>query len=59
LLRNYRKEHRVVAYSELREETEKELNSTCTLITDDESWVYGYGPETKLQLYQWKALNYP
>jgi hypothetical protein len=25
-----------------------------TVTTDDELWVYGYDPETKVQLSQWK-----
>ena len=25
-----------------------------TMITDDESWVYGYDPETKVQSSQWR-----
>jgi hypothetical protein len=25
-----------------------------TVITVDETWVYGYGPETNVQLSQWK-----
>jgi hypothetical protein len=27
------------------------------VITDDESWVYGYNPETEQQSSQWKNLN--
>jgi hypothetical protein len=27
------------------------------LITGDESWIYGYDPETKLQVWQWKNPN--
>jgi hypothetical protein len=29
------------------------------LITGDESWMYGYNPETKVQSSQWKTLNSP
>jgi hypothetical protein len=30
-----------------------------TVITDDESWVYRYDPETKVQLPQWKHPTSP
>ena len=30
-----------------------------TLITQDETWVYHYDPETKVQSMQWKHLNSP
>jgi hypothetical protein len=30
-----------------------------TVITGDESWVYGYDPETKVQLSQWKHPTSP
>jgi hypothetical protein len=29
------------------------------VITSDESWVYGYDPETKAQSSQWKSLESP
>ena len=30
-----------------------------TIITGDETWVYGYDPETKFQSSQWKHLESP
>jgi hypothetical protein len=30
-----------------------------TLITGDETWVYGYDPETKVQKSQWKHSSSP
>ena len=30
-----------------------------TIITDDETWVYGYNPETKFQSSQWKHPESP
>jgi hypothetical protein len=30
-----------------------------TVITDNESWVYGYDPGTKVQSSQWKHPTYP
>jgi hypothetical protein len=29
------------------------------MISGDESWVYGYDPETKAQSSQWKRINIP
>jgi hypothetical protein len=29
------------------------------VITDDESWIYSYDPETKQQSSQWKSPNSP
>jgi len=34
-------------------------NFLNTMITGDESWVYGYNPETKAQPSQWKYLSSP
>ena len=30
-----------------------------SVITGDETWVYGYDPETRVQSSQWKSLNSP
>jgi histone-lysine N-methyltransferase SETMAR len=30
-----------------------------TVITGDETWVYGYDPETKMQSSQWKVSSSP
>jgi hypothetical protein len=59
LLRNDQKEHRVAVCSELKEQIENGPNFISTIITGDESWVYGYDPETKQQLSQWKTPNSP
>jgi hypothetical protein len=32
---------------------------TKTVITGDESWVYGYDPENKAELSQWKSPSSP
>jgi len=29
------------------------------VITGDETWVYGYDPETKVQSSQWKSSSFP
>jgi histone-lysine N-methyltransferase SETMAR len=59
LLRNGQKEHHVAICSELKEQTENDPNIISTIITDEDSWVYGYDPETKQQSSQWKTLNSP
>jgi hypothetical protein len=56
LLRNYQKEHHVVICCELKKQTENDPN-IITIVTSDESWVYGYNPETKQQSSQWKTPN--
>ena len=38
---------------------ESDSNFLNTVITDDESWVYGYDPETKAQSTQWKHSSSP
>jgi histone-lysine N-methyltransferase SETMAR len=42
---------------ELRDLVTLDPNFFQNLITGDESWVYGYDPETKVQSSQWKTLN--
>jgi hypothetical protein len=49
LLCNDQNEHRVAIHSELKEPNENDPNFISTIITGDESWVYGYDPETKQQ----------
>jgi hypothetical protein len=49
LLNNDQKEHRVAVCSELKDQTENGPNFIATIITGDESWVYGCDPETKQQ----------
>jgi hypothetical protein len=34
-------------------------NVLNTVITGDETWVYGYNPETKMQSSQWKHPSFP
>jgi hypothetical protein len=55
LLRNDQKEHYVAVCSVLKEQSENDLSFISTIITGDESSVYGYDLETK----QWKAPNSP
>jgi hypothetical protein len=49
LLSNDQKEHRVAVCSDFKEQTENDPNLISTIITGDESWVYGYDPGTKQQ----------
>ncbi|XP_023726369.1 uncharacterized protein LOC111874803, partial [Cryptotermes secundus] len=35
----------------------RDLEFLNTVITGDQSWVYGYDPETKVQASQWKHLT--
>jgi transposase len=44
---------------ELRDRVTSDPNFFQNLITGDESWVYGYDPETKVQSSQCKTLNSP
>jgi hypothetical protein len=41
LLSNDQKEHCVAVCSEIKEQTENDPNFISTIITGDESWVYG------------------
>jgi histone-lysine N-methyltransferase SETMAR len=57
LLSNDQKEHCVAICPELKEQIENDPVFISTIITGDESWVYGYDPETKQQSSQWKMPN--
>jgi hypothetical protein len=39
----------------LKQQARDDLNIISNIITDDETWVYGYDPETKQQSSQWKS----
>jgi hypothetical protein len=54
LLSNDQKEHRIAVCGELRDQARDDPNFISKVITGDESWVYGYDPETKQQSSQWK-----
>jgi hypothetical protein len=57
LLSHVQKEHPVAVYSELKEHTKNDPNF-ISIITDDESLVYGCDPETKQQLYHCSSLKH-
>jgi histone-lysine N-methyltransferase SETMAR len=52
------KEHRVTICQELRQRAVDDPSFMSKVITGDESWVYGYDPETK-QSSQWKSPGSP
>jgi hypothetical protein len=58
LLSNDPKEHRVAVCRELKDQA-RDDPVISKVITGDESWVYGYDPETKQQSSQWKSPNSP
>jgi len=55
LLTPEQKEHRVAICQELRQRYVDDPSFMSRVITGDESWVYGYDPETKQQSSQWKS----
>ena len=59
LLTPEQKEHRVAICEELRQRALDDPSFMSRVITGDESWVYGYDPETKQQSSQWKSPGSP
>lgn len=59
LLSSDQKEHRVAVCTELKIAARDDPNFISNVVTGDESWVYGYDPETKQQSSQWKSPNSP
>jgi hypothetical protein len=47
LLRNDQKQWCINMYLELQEKANEDPAFISRIITGDESWIYGYGPETK------------
>jgi len=47
------KDNRVEISQELLGNANGNKNALKNIITGDETWVYGYGVETKMQLSQW------
>jgi histone-lysine N-methyltransferase SETMAR len=58
LLTPEQKEHRVAVCQDLHERAADNPSFMSRIITGDESWVYGYDPETKRQS-QWKSPSSP
>ena len=44
---------------ELRDRAASDSSFLGSVITGDETWVYGYDPETRVQSSQWKSPSYP
>jgi len=59
LLSDDQKAHRVSVCKELEQQARDDPNFMSNIITGDETWVYGYDPETKRQLSRLKSLNSP
>jgi hypothetical protein len=59
LLTQDKTEHRATACRELLQRAENNATFLPSIITGDESWVYGYDPETKQMSSQWKTPSSP
>ena len=59
LLKDDQKLSRVNVCKELQQRVEHEPDFMSRVITGDETWVYGYDPETKQQSSQWKSPSSP
>jgi len=59
LLTQDQKNTRLTLCQELKNQTESDPNFLSKVITGDESWCYGYDPETKQASSQWKTPNSP
>jgi hypothetical protein len=53
------KEWRLSVATNMLQEAESDENFMGQIITGDETWVYGYDPETKRQSLQWKPADSP
>ncbi|XP_067947061.1 papilin-like [Watersipora subatra] len=59
LLNDDQKQRRIDICSKLKTAVLHDPDFLKTVITTDESWVYGYDPETKMQSSQWKSPESP
>ncbi|XP_026804291.1 protein GVQW3-like isoform X1 [Rhopalosiphum maidis] len=59
LLSGEQKENRKQIATDLLECSESDDFFLKSIITGDETWVYGYDPETKVQSSQWKTPDSP
>ena len=59
LLSSDQKEYYISVCIELKEQAENDPNFISNIITDDESWVFGYNAWTKHQSSQWKTATSP
>lgn len=59
LLTDEQRERRVQACLELQNQLQADQEFFSKVITGDETWCYGYDPETKQQSSQWKSPHSP
>jgi len=59
LLTDDQREQRQIIVRDLFECSCEDVQFLKNIVTGDESWVYGYDPETKQQSSQWKGPTYP
>jgi len=59
LLTDNQKENRVDISQELLANAKANENFLKSIITEDETWVYGYDVETKMQSSQWMGKGSP
>ena len=59
LLNVDQKQQRLDVCLDLKKNTVDDPSFLSNVITGDETWVYAYDPETKIQSSQWKSLGSP
>ena len=59
LLTDDQREQRQTIALDLFELSCEDMQFLKNIVTGDESWVYGYDPETKQQSSQWKGPTFP
>ena len=59
LLTTEQKQLRLEVSQDMLDSANGDPNFLNTVITGDESWVYGYDPETKAQSSQWRHSTFP
>ncbi|KAL4092021.1 hypothetical protein QTP88_026604 [Uroleucon formosanum] len=59
LLTEEQMEHCIEVCLDLKNRVSNDPCFIKSIITSDETWVYGYDPETKVQSSQWKTANSP
>lgn len=59
LLSEEQKQQRVTLASDLKDSIDSNPGLIDKIITGDESWIYGYDPETRMQSSQWKHSGSP
>ena len=59
LLTEQQKELRKEISTDMMDLANRDPEFIKTIVTGDETWVYGYDPDTKFQFSQWKHLESP